>query len=440
MRQPKNSETKIKRMVLNALEANSIESCHPDKSLFHANGTGFFVCETKTETKLKLAADNFKPPFKPCKLYDCKGDVLQRWIIDFYVWDAIGKKLVRKKYSGLNKIKDKAKRYEAAKKFIIETDSLLSQGYHLNAIKKQPKKKQAELIPSSPTLLEAFEIIKKLKQATNREGSFKEWKILENVFIAWCKEKGFDKLPVAEIKPEHIAPFIDYVSIERGVNNTTRNNYLIRISTFFNALIKRQIIDKNPLAGLGKLRQDEKQHIPYSKEEIQDVKETIAEKKDWLWLAIQMIYYCFIRPNELIQLKVRHIEGKVFYIPPEISKGKTGRFVPIHPSLWDALVTAGIHKRGQHAFILSTNENGTKQLGKKTLYNTFIWLMRGKLKTGQDLYSFKHSGVIAAYRATKDIKLIQEYCGHKNINDTDKYLRELGLIIPESRLNNIPSI
>ena len=66
--------------------------------------------------------------------------------------------------------------------------------------------------------------------------------------------------------------------------------------------------------------------------------------------------------------------------------------------------------------------------------------MRGKRKEGQDLYSFKHSGVIAAYRATKDIKLIQEYCGHKNIADTDKYLRELGLIIPKARLNNIPSI
>lgn len=440
MRQAKKSETKRNRMVLNAIERNRVESCHPDLIPSQSNERGFFVFASVVASEFNLdMADNKKLPFRECKLFDCKGDVSKRWYYAFYCWDAKENKLVRVRDYSISKSKDKAERYKVAKKKMIEVNALLLQGFHRNSVKVN-KKQPVELIPATPTLREAFDIIKRLKQATNRKESFKEWKILDNIFLPWCAERGFDILPVSEIKSEHIVPFIDYVSIDRGVSNTTRNNYVIRIGTFFNALKKRKLIEENPLKGLGKLRQEETQHIPYTKEEIQEVKEAIAEKKPWLWLAIQMIYYCFIRPNEIIQLRVRNIEGKVFYIPPEISKGKTGRYIPIHPSLWNALVEAGIHNRGQHAYILSTSASGTKPLGKKTLYNTFVWHMKGKLKQGQDLYAFKHSGVIAAYRATKDIKLIQEYCGHKNIADTDKYLRELGLIIPESRLNNIPSI
>lgn len=45
-----------------------------------------------------------------------------------------------------------------------------------------------------------------------------------------------------------------------------------------------------------------------------------------------------------------------------------------------------------------------------------------------DIYSYKHSGAISLYRATKDIKLVQRQCRHQSIEQTNTYLRDLGLL------------
>jgi integrase len=55
-----------------------------------------------------------------------------------------------------------------------------------------------------------------------------------------------------------------------------------------------------------------------------------------------------------------------------------------------------------------------------------------------DLYGFKHTGVIALYLATRDIKLIQAQCRHKDISTTDIYLRDLGLFLDQDALDIFP--
>ena len=46
---------------------------------------------------------------------------------------------------------------------------------------------------------------------------------------------------------------------------------------------------------------------------------------------------------------------------------------------------------------------------------------------GQTLYSWKHTGAIKLYQATKDMKKVQRQCRHWSITETDNYLRDLGL-------------
>lgn len=46
-----------------------------------------------------------------------------------------------------------------------------------------------------------------------------------------------------------------------------------------------------------------------------------------------------------------------------------------------------------------------------------------------DLYGWKHTGVCNAYRAGVDIQAIQVQCRHFSLNETEIYLRSLGLRI-----------
>jgi len=55
------------------------------------------------------------------------------------------------------------------------------------------------------------------------------------------------------------------------------------------------------------------------------------------------------------------------------------------------------------------------------------------------LYSWKHSGVVAAYNAGVDIKTIQSQCRHQSLEQTDIYLKSLGLGINKA-INKIPGL
>ena len=64
-----------------------------------------------------------------------------------------------------------------------------------------------------------------------------------------------------------------------------------------------------------------------------------------------------------------------------------------------------------------------------------------ELNLGKDytLYSWKHSGVVAAYNAGVDIKTIQNQCRHQSLEQTDIYLKSLGLGVSLA-MNKIPKL
>jgi integrase len=57
-----------------------------------------------------------------------------------------------------------------------------------------------------------------------------------------------------------------------------------------------------------------------------------------------------------------------------------------------------------------------------------------------DMYSWKHTGVIALFQATQNIELIRQQCRHSDISTTQKYLRDLGLFIDYEQINKFPAI
>jgi integrase len=59
---------------------------------------------------------------------------------------------------------------------------------------------------------------------------------------------------------------------------------------------------------------------------------------------------------------------------------------------------------------------------------------------GYDLYGWKHTGAVALYKVTKDLKLVQEQCGHTDPKQTAQYLRDLGAFYYEGQIQAFPTI
>jgi integrase len=55
-----------------------------------------------------------------------------------------------------------------------------------------------------------------------------------------------------------------------------------------------------------------------------------------------------------------------------------------------------------------------------------------------DMYSWKHTGVISLWNATQNIRLIQQHCRHSTAAQTEDYLRDLGIIVRHTQIQDFP--
>jgi len=61
--------------------------------------------------------------------------------------------------------------------------------------------------------------------------------------------------------------------------------------------------EEHLMEGITKVKANASQAMYFQTKQIQKLKKAIQERDPELWLAVQFIYYCFIRPGELRWLK-----------------------------------------------------------------------------------------------------------------------------------------
>lgn len=123
-------------------------------------------------------------------------------------------------------------------------------------------------------------------------------------------------------------------------------------------------------------------------------------------------------------LQVKHILKKTIIVPGDIAKNNTTEHVRIPKGLESLIEKYKIRSFPPNFYIFSkSGEPGPKPVGNKYMYmhNRKVLELASLNDQDYDLYGWKHTGVIALYQATKDIKLVQAQCRHKDINTTDKY-------------------
>lgn len=132
------------------------------------------------------------------------------------------------------------------------------------------------------------------------------------------------------------------------------------------------------------------------------------------------------------------LEERKIFIPSSISKNGKDGYVSIPESFYKILKKSKEFNSGER-WVFEAREGG-KPYSKNVMADRFRKLIK-ELKLGKDytLYSWKHSGVVAAYHAGVDIKSIQNQCRHHSLEQTDIYLKSLGLGVSQA-INQIPDL
>lgn len=260
----------------------------------------------------------FLPSFQPPRIV--KG--AQGWYVVWYELHPATGELTRFRNTfRLNRIPSKKVRAERAQAILEEiTRALAGGGYGFSG----PQENGLGFTP----LMEAMQIAIKLKAQTGVEATNKSYSSIIRIFSTWSAEARLDGLPIKAFSRMQALRFLDSRRA-LGVGGRTVNNYITFLRSIWNAFKERGYIEANPWTQVKKAKEEAKRRRTFSPAEVAAVASYIAAKNQGLFAAILLQYYCFIRPNEIRQLRRSDfdLEKGMITIPAQVAKVKKTRLV-----------------------------------------------------------------------------------------------------------------
>lgn len=420
---------------LSKLSDDSSPSFGTEKSGLARDFSGFFV-DQQNEWQYSVAAKE-KYPYKLAKIVHHNYDLSKRWYVIFYAWNVATQKLQRKRlFDEINKRSTVRQRLEVAEYVQRVVNGQLRDGKVLG--KDEAEAMKINILKM--TVVEAIDFVRTEKSATEHRVNYHRcFKSIISNWKNYLEHIGQDDFAMRLLTRDHVMNFFRYLKKEKGIANKTHNNYKNYLRTVINYLMKREqrLFKINPVAVVDALPVIARKHAAFSDKEMN----VITKKCDELGfhqqlLFIRFLYYTLARPNELIQLRIRNIDldNDRLMIPGEASKTRFDEYVGISTHFKKIILDSGIMSFSGD-FFLFTKEGvpgpvryATPQAlwrkNQEVLKATGLY----EINPNYSLYSYKHSGAISLYTATKDIKLVQRQCRHKTLNQTNEYLRDLGLV------------
>ena len=369
---------------------------------------------------IKMKTQTEKLPYKEALLNDRQGKLTSRWYIQFWVWSDVEKKTIRRWDYAINKEigKDEADtiriRRAYAKARIKAINQLLEEGYHIS---DKVEGKSIDL-----TLRKGMEYA--LKISGLKAGSYNSYSSCMNIFLEWAKTNGLDSINLDKFSRKDAYQYIDW---RISSSQYTINNDVSYIKRLWSILKNREIIVKNPFSELEKQKEERSlRNLAYTDSEIELLKNEISVSDPELWSFIQIIYNSFMRPNEIRQLKVSDIRlsDRMIYIDASISKNNKSEFVTIPDSLIDSIINL-VQFKNSGDWLFPGKRTCISKNRMNDRHRPF--LQKHNFSEDHTLYSWKHTGVVRAYKAGVDLKRIQLQCRHHSIAQTDTYLKSMGL-------------
>lgn len=378
--------------------------------------------------QLKFVASNTTNTYKLARLMDCGNDLSKRWFVVYYVLDETKGTLVRKRAEVRGNTHE-VRMYRAAQLIKIIDDALLK-GAVVNPKPKSP------VLPL--TLARGFELFLDNCLGTNSKNTHRTYKShLMKVLTFFEPDKLMKDLTEVEV-----IEMLDKISAAK-ITNKYRNCVLNTLGAAYKFFIKRKRLKDNPTDGLDYLSTTKRGIRAYTTEQAIIISQELqAQGQLQLLFFCKCIYFLLARPHEEIRhLKIKHIHADMVEFRAEHSKGDRTEYVEIPPPLEALFEEYQVRSYPPDYYLFSHEKKpGEVLLGQKYFYKRYVKVLeklnlKGK---GYDLYSWKHTGAIAYWRATRDLEGLMKQCRHKDISQTVGYLADLGQIVTQTKINQFP--
>ena len=333
---------------------------------------------------------NFLPTFQ---IYST-NDLTKQWFV--YYKDESGRWIRFKKGVNIHHT------YKGRMKAAIALKNYLEQNYEY---------KEKVIISLRKTVLNhLFEMEPKW-----RKGTFQSHKANVNVFFSWLEENGF------QANQQSVKAFFKHLYKTR--HSTTYNVYVGCLKNIFSQIGHGQLTE-----GINRIPEIKTPARYYQAHHISKLCTEFAKRDPKLLLFVKFIFYCFIRPVEIRFMRVEDIlfyEQKIL-IRGEISKNKKTQYVAIPDAFLKDLDF--LKKAPPGSYLFPSVKSNKKPIGKNTMTARHRKILQHLgFSSDYKLYSWKHTGAVQLVKAGVSIKAIQTQMRHHSLDQTDQYLRQLGV-------------
>lgn len=353
--------------------------------------------------------------YQLAKVHDYGGNLDKRWFVEYKFLHPESKLYVKFRVWISSRILTKQARYIKG----IEVKNSINQ--RLKAGFNPFVNKQKQLIAA------VLEIVE-MKKHTCSPKSHASYRSMAGKFIEWVKANKMQNFFADEFTRQHAYAFLDDLLVKNKVGACTRNCYLICMKTIFNDLVKRQHLEINPWHPITRLKVSEPDLVLLSDFEKDKIRENLPEMHPRLYVVSLLVYYCFLRPAEIVRLQVKDIDLANAYITVQGGKSKNKKYYKV--AMPDHLVNE-FKKIGtqlfQSDFYVFTNRfqltPGPKPMASTRIAEIWNQIVKTKLGINKNLYSLKHNGNGVAVESGIDIRQIQLQNRHWSLEQTQIYLQ-----------------
>lgn len=324
-------------------------------------------------------------------------DLSKRWYVYYDYLNPETNKFVRQTPITLNVnrlYKTKSERLAYLKDLVLAIETLLKKGYSPYDVAKEDNQDWQD----------AFKFALSVKKKEVKQTTYKDYKSRLSLFEAFLISQGHRFSYIKEIDKKCVNAFLNTI---KGAKN--RNNTRASLSSIFSVLADHDIIEANFIKEIRNKKTEQKAIKIYSEKEITHIIELLKEQDKTLLIFIYMVSYMFIRPIELVRIKIDDIDLKNKLVKFG-SKTKELKTKIIPDIIYNDLKEYLENKKG-YLF----DDSIGNEINKRNYYTKRFRKFRERNNIDVDLklYSFRHTFTSKVY-----LELRKEY----NKEDTIKHL------------------
>jgi site-specific recombinase XerD len=246
--------------------------------------------------------------------------------------------------------------------------------------------------------------------------------------------------PPEQITNEELRQYFLYLKNEKKYARATQTIALCGIKFLFEKTLNK----KFDVLNIVRSPRENKLPVVLSREEVKAILKNIRVLRHRSCLTL--IYSCGLRLHEATSLRVEQVDSKRMLIHIQKAKGGSDRYVPLPKSTLNILRDHyKTHRNPLLVFPAPGRGEANESTSTKALPDTSIQTVFKKslrevgIKKNASVHTLRHSYATHLLEEGTDIRIIQEYLGHKSIRTTMVYTHLTPLLKNDisKKINNL---